>query len=71
MLRIAKNEIEKLNHGWFVVKNRSAQEIKEGVTITGRHQREKTFFATVALWTELDRNRGGIQALKTFLGGLL
>jgi hypothetical protein len=71
VLRIAKNEVEKLNHGWFVVKNRSAQEIKEGVTINGRHQREKTFFATVAPWTELDRNRVGIQALKTFLGGLL
>jgi hypothetical protein len=71
VLRIAKNEVEKLNHGWFVVKNRSAQDIKEGVSITGRHQRERTFFTTVAPWTQLDRNRVGIEALKTFLGGLL
>ncbi|QGA20940.1 hypothetical protein EYB26_008650 [Talaromyces marneffei] len=34
VLRIAKNEVEKLNHGWFAVKNRSAQEIKEGALKT-------------------------------------
>ncbi|CRG92822.1 hypothetical protein PISL3812_09893 [Talaromyces islandicus] len=71
VLCIAKNEVEKLTHGWFVVKNRSAQEITEGVTIKARHERERTFFATTAPWTDLKRDRVGINALKKFLGGLL
>ncbi|KAL5394140.1 hypothetical protein PMIN03_013072, partial [Paraphaeosphaeria minitans] len=71
VFRIAKNEVERLNHGWFVVKNRSTQEIVAGVTIEDRHRREKQFFATVAPWTELKKNRTGIYALKAFLGGLL
>ncbi|CAI6342313.1 unnamed protein product [Periconia digitata] len=71
VLRIAKNEVEKLTHGWFAVKNRSTQEIADGVTIEQRHVREKTFFATESPWTELKKERTGIHALKTFLGGLL
>lgn len=71
MLRIAKNEVERLTRGWFAVKNRSTQEIKDGVTIEGRHKREKQFFSTVAPWTELKKDRVGIYALKKFLGGLL
>ncbi|PIG84605.1 hypothetical protein AARAC_010921 [Aspergillus arachidicola] len=71
VLRIAKNEVERLTHGWFAVRNRSTQEIKEGVSIEGRHQREKAFFSTVQPWTELKRDRFGIKALKSFLGHLL
>jgi hypothetical protein len=71
VLRIAKNEVEKLTHGWFAVKNRSTQEIADGVTIEERHKREKHFFATCAPWTELKKDRTGIHALKIFLGGLL
>jgi hypothetical protein len=71
VLRIAKNEVEKLTHGWFAVKNRSTQEIADGVTIEERHKREKHFFATCAPWTELKKDRTGIYALKLFLGGLL
>jgi hypothetical protein len=70
-VRIAKNEVEKLTHGWFAVKNRSTQEIADGVTIEERHKREKHFFATCAPWTDLKRDRTGIYALKIFLGGLL
>ncbi|KAL5379233.1 hypothetical protein PMIN02_010994 [Paraphaeosphaeria minitans] len=44
VLRIAKNEVEKLTHGWFVVKNRSTQEIIAGVTIKERHKRENHLF---------------------------
>ncbi|ORY19613.1 P-loop containing nucleoside triphosphate hydrolase protein [Clohesyomyces aquaticus] len=71
VLRIAKNEVERLTHGWFTVKNRSTQEIVDGVTIDERHKREKHFFATITPWTELKRERTGIYALKAFLGGLL
>jgi hypothetical protein len=63
--------VEKLTHGWFAVKNRSTQEISDGVTIEERHKREKHFFSTTAPWTELKKDRTGIYALKTFLGGLL
>ncbi|KAJ4302817.1 hypothetical protein N0V90_001708 [Kalmusia sp. IMI 367209] len=71
VFRIAKNEVEKLTHGWFVVKNRSTQEIVAGVTIETRHKREKQFFSTVAPWTDLKKDRTGIYSLKAFLGGLL
>jgi hypothetical protein len=71
VLRIAKNEVERLTHGWFAVKNRSTQEIKDGVTIEDRHKREKHFFATVSPWTGLKKDRVGIYALKAFLGNLL
>ncbi|KAJ5752683.1 hypothetical protein N7520_009600 [Penicillium odoratum] len=71
ILRIAKNEVEHLTHGWFAVRNRSTQEIKEGVSIEGRHQREKAFFSTVQPWTGLRKDRVGIKALKSFLGHLL
>jgi hypothetical protein len=71
VLRIAKNEVERLTHGWFAVKNRSTQEIADGVTIEERHKSEKHFFSTTTPWTELKKDRTGIYALKAFLGGLL
>ncbi|KAL5334146.1 P-loop containing nucleoside triphosphate hydrolase protein [Aspergillus crustosus] len=71
VLRIARNQIEKLTHGWFAVKNRSTREIEEGTTIEGRHRKEKEFFATEAPWSELPKDRVGIHSLKKFLGGLL
>ncbi|KAL2825068.1 P-loop containing nucleoside triphosphate hydrolase protein [Aspergillus cavernicola] len=71
VIRIAKNEVEKLTHGWFAVKNRSTREIEQGMTIEGRHRREKEFFSSEVPWTELPRDRVGIHALKKFLGGLL
>ena len=60
-----------MTHGWFAVKSRSTQEIKDGVTIEGRHKSEKDFFGTVAPWTGLKKDRVGIYALKAFLGSLL
>ncbi|KAJ5932821.1 hypothetical protein N7516_007310 [Penicillium verrucosum] len=71
VLRIAKNEVERLTHGWFAVRNRSTKEIQEGVTIEGRHRKEKEFFSTEHPWTELKKDRVGINALKSFLGHLL
>ncbi|CAG8237941.1 unnamed protein product [Penicillium salamii] len=70
VLRIAKNEVERLTYGWFAVRNRSTKEIKESVTIEGRHRKEKEFFSTVQPWTELQKDRVGINALKSFLGHL-
>lgn len=53
------------------MKNRSTQEIKDGVTIEDRHKREKNFFGSVPPWTALKKDRVGIYALKAFLGNLL
>jgi hypothetical protein len=69
-LRIAQNQTERLNHGWFAVRNRSTKEIGDGVTIEGRHLNEKRFFNT-SPWNELKKDRVGVDALKNFLGHLL
>ncbi|KAL4796324.1 P-loop containing nucleoside triphosphate hydrolase protein [Aspergillus venezuelensis] len=71
VIRIAKNQVERLTHGWFAVKNRSTKDIEAGVTIEDRHRREKEFFSGTSPWTELARDRVGIHPLKKFLGGLL
>jgi len=62
--------MERLNHGWFAVRNRSTKEIEDGVTIEARHVNEKRFFRT-SPWSELKRDRVGVDALKNFLGHLL
>lgn len=71
VLRIARNEIEKLHHGWFAVKNRSTKDIRDGVTIEQLHVRERAFFASKAPWTELSKERVGIGKVRSFLGNLL
>jgi hypothetical protein len=38
------------------------QEIKDGATMEERHKREKKFFSTSAPWTELKKDRTGIEA---------
>jgi len=63
-------EGERLNHGWFAVKNRSTKEIQQGVTIDQRHLKEKQFFQTTP-WSSLPNDRVGIPSLKNFLGKLL
>ncbi|RPA93734.1 P-loop containing nucleoside triphosphate hydrolase protein [Choiromyces venosus 120613-1] len=70
ILRILQNEVENLRHGWFAVKNRSAKDIKNGVSVEERHANEEKFFKTDP-WCELERNRVGIKPLKAFLGKLL
>ncbi|KAL7808711.1 P-loop containing nucleoside triphosphate hydrolase protein [Trichoderma gracile] len=70
VLKIAQNSVEHLQHGWFVVRNRSTREILEGVTISERHENERRFFQQ-APWNELPKDRVGVKALKPFLGQLL
>jgi hypothetical protein len=71
VLRIAKNEDEHLAYGWFAVRNRSTQEIKEGVTIGDRHIKEQEFFSSTSPWNQLKKEQIGIAALGSFLGHLL
>ncbi|PTB58443.1 hypothetical protein M431DRAFT_3404 [Trichoderma harzianum CBS 226.95] len=70
VLNIAQNNVEHLQHGWFVVRNRSTKEIQEGVTILERHENERRFFQQVP-WNALPKDRVGVKALKPFLGQLL
>lgn len=62
--------MEKLKHGWYCVRNRSTEEIRSGVTIAQRHEKEKQFFST-SPWNALQRKRVGIEALKLNVGRLL
>lgn len=60
----------RLNHGCFLVKNRSTKEMRDGVTIPQRHANEKQFFSNRP-WNRLCKDRIGIAPLKGFLGQLL
>lgn len=66
----AKNRITVLNHGWFVVRNRSTEEVHKGVSFEERRAKEKQFF-TKDPWRTLDSDRVGIPALEKFLRKLL
>ncbi|KAJ6261688.1 Dynamin [Drechslerella dactyloides] len=70
VIQIAMNEVERLHHGWFVVKNRSTRDIRDGVTIAQRHAKEREFFSR-APWSCLPRERIGIDKLKPFLAHIL
>ncbi|KAK6526502.1 hypothetical protein TWF694_005085 [Orbilia ellipsospora] len=70
VLQIAANKLEFLRHGWFVVKNRSTKETREGVTLEQRQQREEDFFRRDP-WNTLKPDQIGVENLKIFLGRLL
>lgn len=69
-MEIAQNKVEHLHHGWFAVRNRSTQDIQDGVTMQQRNSNEKRFFTT-APWSSLPKSRTGVPALKKFLAKLL
>ncbi|KAL8768241.1 MAG: hypothetical protein Q9209_005471 [Squamulea sp. 1 TL-2023] len=70
VLSLAQNKEKHLNHGWFVVRNRSPEEIESHISSAERHRREMTFFDSQP-WTILPESRRGIQALKKYLADLL
>ena len=70
VMRVAENKVEHLPHGWFVVKNRSPQEIEAGVTLTERYANERSFFA-VAPWNSLDYHRVGVESLRHSIWNLV
>ncbi|KAL8966859.1 MAG: hypothetical protein Q9183_003183 [Haloplaca sp. 2 TL-2023] len=70
ILSLAQNEEKHLNHGWFVVRNRTPVEIESGISPWERHDREKSFFDSIP-WTKLPESRRGTQALKQYLADLL
>ncbi|KAL8781437.1 MAG: hypothetical protein Q9213_005988 [Squamulea squamosa] len=70
VLSLAQNKEKHLNHGWFVVRNRSPEEIESHISSAERHRREIAFFDSQP-WTILPESRRGIQALKKYLADLL
>lgn len=70
VLHVAQNSVERLKHGWFLIKNRSTQDILKGVTLKQRNIDEKKFFQSPP-WNLIPKERVGIDSLKTFLGQLL
>ncbi|QGA19055.1 hypothetical protein EYB26_006743 [Talaromyces marneffei] len=70
VLNIAQNAVEKLTHGWFLVKNRSTQDLNDGVTLQERDVKEKAFFQA-APWNSLSKERVGVEPLTPFLSNLL
>ncbi|MCJ1282732.1 hypothetical protein MMC26_002057 [Xylographa opegraphella] len=70
IIAIARNEVETLKHGWHCVRNRSTQDINDGVSAEERDRKEKEFFSK-APWNSIEPQRTGIAHLKTNLGRLL
>jgi GTP-binding protein EngB required for normal cell division len=73
LARIAKNEDNiKLKLGFFLVKNPSPSELKEGLTMEERSSLELRFFSSSS-WAKqnLDMNRVGAKKLRVFLQDLL
>ena len=71
VMQIAANRYERLNHGWFVVKNRSERDIDNRVPIAMRHENERSFFDTTRPWSMLEKTRRGVDPLRDYLGDLL
>ena len=72
-LRRAKNQERNLNHGWYMVKNRSSTEAKAKVSLEAAREKEQKLF-TSPEWSPivsgLDPNRLGIAALRTGLSNV-
>ncbi|KAG6825067.1 hypothetical protein H0H92_004951 [Tricholoma furcatifolium] len=51
---IIKNEKEPLENGWYCVKQPSSQQISNGMTWAQARKSEEEFFASTAVWSELD-----------------
>ncbi|KAI9831563.1 MAG: hypothetical protein M1819_004794 [Sarea resinae] len=70
IIRLAQNETKPLSHGWFVVRNRTPAEVRDGIGSDERHKREQAFFSEQP-WIQLPENRRGSRALKLYLANLL
>ncbi|KAI9769296.1 MAG: hypothetical protein M1839_003773 [Geoglossum umbratile] len=74
ILKLARNQTLPLKkHGWFVVRNRSTQELEvggSGITNEERHIRETNLFSTDT-WSQLLKSHRGVHALRDYLSTLL
>ncbi|KAI5811712.1 P-loop containing nucleoside triphosphate hydrolase protein [Peziza echinospora] len=70
IIDVARNKVTELTHGWFVIRNRSTDDINNNVSLEKRNQNEAEFFKK-SPWNQLHRDRVGIFALNKFLRELL
>ncbi|EPS45501.1 hypothetical protein H072_508 [Dactylellina haptotyla CBS 200.50] len=70
VLQIVANKDNELRHGFFVVKNRSKDDVENLVTPEERQKSEISFFSEER-WNSIDRERVGVQKLNVFLTELL
>ena len=68
-LDIIQGKTHKMSLGWNVVKNPGQQQLKN--PSIDRHNAEKAFFQSCQPWTQLPRDRVGIQALEIRLREVL
>ncbi|KAI4168374.1 MAG: hypothetical protein LQ343_006459 [Gyalolechia ehrenbergii] len=70
VLSLAQNKEKTLSHGWFVVRNRTPEELEDNISNIERQKREENFFDAKP-WNTLSESRRGTQALKNHLADLL
>ncbi|TGZ78914.1 hypothetical protein EX30DRAFT_397439 [Ascodesmis nigricans] len=70
VIEVAQNKVARLTHGWFVVRNRSPDEVRRGITADQRIINERFFFQKDP-WNALEKSQVGCESLKTFLRKLL
>ena len=63
---VVRNETKPLHHGWFVVRNRTPAEVKDGVSSQEHHQKEDDFFRSKP-WDQIPEERRGTLALRKYL----
>jgi hypothetical protein len=66
----ALNKVTVLHHGWFIVRNRSTDEVKNNISNAERLENEANLFKKDP-WRTLPRDRVGVPALEKFLQRLL
>ena len=68
-LDIIQGKTHKLSLGWNVVRNPGQQQLNDAPT--DRRNAEKSFFQSCQPWTQLDRDKAGVQALEIRLREVL
>lgn len=70
VIETALNKVTVLHHGWFIVRNRSTDEVKRNISNAERLENEANLFKKDP-WRTLPRDRVGVPALEKFLQRLL
>ena len=67
---LANNKLKVLKHGWFLVRNRTPEEVEQGISPSRLQCLETELFDDLP-WNQVSEKRRGTQALMKFLAGLL
>ncbi|KAI9849838.1 MAG: hypothetical protein M1837_000052 [Sclerophora amabilis] len=67
-VKLAQNQVIRLHHGWFTVRNRSEIDVQKQLPLHQARQFEEEFFSAPQWSTIAKMERTGIHSLKTFLG---